>query len=76
MVFQQPAESVTTPNRLFTRAPLASERKKQHIALAVLSSLVMIMVRLVSKGMQREPSPKRISRDRASSFTDFTYRPA
>jgi hypothetical protein len=52
MVFQQPAEPVKTPNRLFTRAPLASQRKKQHIALAVMSSLVMIMVHVVLKGMQ------------------------
>jgi hypothetical protein len=52
MVFQQPDEPFTTPNHLFIRTPLAGQRKKQDIAFAAMSSLVMIMVHILLTGMQ------------------------
>ncbi len=50
VVFQEPPEPFTTLNWALTRLVLADRRKEQHVALALMISLVMIMLHVLIEG--------------------------
>ena len=51
VVFQQPAQSLTTLQRALTRCVLVDRRKEQDIVLALMIPLVMIMLHVLVERM-------------------------
>ena len=77
VVFEEASKPFTTSNGAYTFRVLADGRKEQHIALALVIALVMIMLHILVEGLPYRPlSPKRINRERHSSLTDLTHRSA
>ena len=76
VVFQKPAEPPTTLQRALMSCVWADRRKEQDIARALMIPLVMIMLPILVERMPQGGFPNRISRDRASSFTERTHRSA
>src|SRR3989442_9269123 len=58
VVFQEPAEPLTTLHRAFTLTSLAGQRKEQNIPLALMIALMMIMLHIRLERMPERALPK------------------
>jgi hypothetical protein len=72
VIAQEPTQSLAALNRLLLAGFIVVIRKQQDVALPLVIALGMIMFDV--RARRRERSPKRITLDKHSSFTDLTQR--
>jgi len=73
VIAQEPTQSLPALNRLRLAADMRITREQQDVTLALVIPLGMIMLDVFS-ARRSEHSPKRITLDKHSSFTDRTQR--
>ena len=61
VVFEEAPKPFTTPNQAFTYCVLADRRKEQHVALALMISLVMIMRHILRQHMVERRFPTEVT---------------
>jgi hypothetical protein len=76
VVFQEPPEPFTTLDWPLALLVLTDRRKEQHVALALVISLMMIMLPILRQRMAERCFPKQDEPREASSLTDRTQRSA
>ena len=72
---QHAAQSLAALNRSVA-VDARTPRKQQHVTLTLMIALSMVMLGIFAQARRRERSPKKITLDRHSSFTDLTQRSA